>query len=598
MLVTMTVRYRTWIAAVTLGCALVGCPARAAGVALDSPMYLAPELSMPKVVTVSTGSTELWLKALARPEAEMKCRAAEAITLAHRHGMRNLTSTIDPLRMELDRANQQATVRLAVAQALIALDAHEAAPSLLRQGEADDDVRDLIEPALARWDYRPARDVWLARLREPAASQRGLVLAIQGLAAVKEARAAESLRELVLSAQSSVRVRLEAAGALGMLHDDGLQADAERLAADPSPRGVIGRLAAAALLRRHDNHQANTLLLRLARDPEPSVAAPAVRRLLEVNPRLIVPDLQSLVASPDATLRALAVDGLRLEPDGRSLHLIADGLDDPHPEVRENACRSLRTLGARKQFREGIIVEAVRVLAATEWRGQEQAIILLTELDHKPAATRLVELLSAPRPEVFVTAAWGLRKLAVADTLPAVVRHVQTRQRKLRATAARPDASFGPADLQLAQLNQLLGREKYQPADTVLQEFIPRMEPPMGQAVCQESRAAAIWALGWLHEGQPLPDLATALEGRLNDVASLPREDLRVCRMAAITLGRMNAKRSLPSLRRYCSDQKPSLDPIHNACGWAIERLTGEAMQPPEPIEQVQEERFFLAPGG
>jgi hypothetical protein len=124
------------------------------------------------------------------------------------------------------------------------------------------------------------------------------------------------------------------------------------------------------------------------------------------------------------------------------------------------------------------------------------------------------------------------------------------------------------------------------------------MEPPMRQAVCQESRAAAIWALGLLHEGKPPPGLVTALEERLNDVASLPREDLRVCRMAAVTLGRMNARQSLPSLRRYCADHKPSLDPIHNACGWAIEQLTGEVMQAPVPIEQVQEERFFLAPGG
>jgi HEAT repeat protein len=595
----MVIRYRSCLVALGLVGALALSPAHAADDLLDSPMYRAPELPMPEIVTVVTGGTDLWLKALARPEAEMKCRAAQAIALARRHGMKGLTSTIDPLLAELERPNQHATVRLAVAQALIALDARKAAPSLLRQAEADGgDMRDLAEPVLARWDYRPARDVWLARLHEPTGSRRGLILAIQGLATLHEGRAADPLRELVLSTGAPVPVRLEAARALGMLRKDGLEADAERLAPDASARGRADRLAAVALLRRHDNPEAIALLQRLARDTESAVAAPAVRRLLEVDPQLVSPRVESLATSPDAVLRSLAVDALRLAPSEPRLGLLADRLDDPEPDVRKNACRSLRALAGKSELRARVIGEAMRVLAGKEWRGQEQATILLTQLDHKPAAGRLVELLTAERPEACVTAAWGLRKLAVTETLPAVVRHVQARQRKLRATAAQADATFGPADLQLAQLNQFLGQQKYQPADAVLQEFIPRMEPPMRQAVCQESRAAAIWALGLLHEGKPPPGLVTALEGRLNDVNSLPREDLRVCRMAAVTLGRMNANQSLPSLRRYCADQKPSMDPIHNACGWAIEQLTGEVMQASVPIEQVQEERFFLAPGG
>src|SRR5258705_39967 len=76
------------------------------------------------------------------------------------------------------------------------------------------DLRDLIEPALARWDYPPARDAWLARLADPAAPQRSLTLALRGLGAVREERAADRIRTLALSDRLAGPVRQEAARAL------------------------------------------------------------------------------------------------------------------------------------------------------------------------------------------------------------------------------------------------------------------------------------------------------------------------------------------------------------------------------------------------
>ena len=78
------------------------------------------------------------------------------------------------------------------------------------------------------------------------------------------------------------------------------------------------------------------------------------------------------------------------------------------------------------------------------------------------------------------------------------------------------------SDHQLSQLNQLLGRLKYRPADAVLRSFVPRMERPRQDLVCPEARAAAIWALGLIHEGSADPALVDALQGRLNDAMSLP----------------------------------------------------------------------------
>ena len=66
--------------------------------------------------------------------------------------------------------------------------------------------------------------------------------------------------------------------------------------------------------------------------------------------------------------------------------------------------------------------------------------------------------------------------------------------------------------------------------------------------------------------------------------------------MAAVTLGRMKAKEALGTLRMHCREQKVTSHPIHNACGWAIERITGEAMRPADPVRDEKTETLFLTP--
>jgi HEAT repeat protein len=572
-------------------------PLRADYDEIDSPMYKLPDPPAVRVVSVfPEGARILWLRALERPEADIKCKAAETVALARRRGVAGLETTVPPLLAALDRADQQAAVRLAVAKALVALEAREAAPSLLRQSQAGGgDLRDVVEPALARWQYRPAGEVWLARLGDPKAPRRSLVLAVQGLAALGEGRAADRLRELVLSDATDPAVRLEAAAALGVLRTEGLEKDAEALAADASARGLGARLAAAALLQRHRGDEAVALLRRLSEDGEPAVAARAVARLIEIDPRLVVPAAGRLADSRDAKLRSLAVDVLFRQPSEEHVRLLADRLGDLHPDVRVKVRRFLFELAARKELRGPVIEQTTRVLAGQDWQGLEQAAILLAQLDHKPAGGRLVELLANDRAEVYITAAWALRRLAVPETLPGVVKHVEAQERRLRAAAAHPDATTVLIDHQLSQLNQLLGQQRYEPADEALRRFIPRMERPMTTPVGQESRAAAIWALGLVHEGKPDAKLAAAVEGRLNDIGSQPPEDPRVRRMAAVTLGRLKAKEALPSLRNHCSDFEPTQDPVNNACGWAIEQLTGERMPAPKTLQQTQRD-WFLVP--
>jgi HEAT repeat protein len=557
-------------------------------------MYDSPRPAAAREVPAYVDAKELWLKALARPNAELKRQAADTIILAHQRGIKGLDKAIAPLLAVLDQRDQHPTVVLAAARALIALEAREAAPSLLRHARQGGDLAEIVEPALARWDYQPARALWLERLRDQEASPRALIRAMRGLAAVKEEKAIPLLRERVVAARLPRSLRLEAAAALGRLRGEGLEEDAGNLAAGASARDLVGRLAAVALLAQHRSDKAARILQRLADDPEPAVAAPAVARLLVIAPARVLPALERLLASPDAKLRSLGVEAVLRQPEEKRIRLLRERLGDVHPDVRGKTRDALEEL-AKKGFRKLVIEEATAVLAGDRWQGLEQATVLLVRLDHKPTAERLLELLRFGRPEVFITAAWGLRKLAVPQTLERVLGYVRAKQRQFRAGAARPDPSFFLLDHQLSQLNQMFGQQNYREASAVLAEFVPRMTPPMTAPVCQECRAAAIWALGVLHKGEPVPALVKAIESRLNDSTSMPPEDVRVRRMAAITLGRIKAESALESLRRYCPNFKPTLDPVNNACGWAIERVTGKKLPAPKTI-RVPRRDWFLAP--
>lgn len=578
-----------WAVALALVACLVPA-ARGYDALIDSPMYRDPDVPLPRVITVFPEEKGLWLKALGRPEVELRAEAAAAITRARRRGVKGLETTVAPLRAALDQPDQHPAVVLAVAQTLIVLDAREAAPSLFRAAQdGGTDVRDLVEPVLARWDYRPARAVWLARLQESGIARADLVRAIRGLAELREGQAAEPLRRMVLSERVPGPTRLEAARALDRLGGGSLDEDAGRLAADASPRGVTARLAAATLLLHRQGEPAVRLLQRLTADPEPAVTALAGGRLREIDPQLLVPALDRLLGSPDPKVRSLGVEVLTRRPTTARLRLLADRLDDPHPGVRLQARGGLRDLAARKAFHDAVTAEASRLLAAPSWRGQEQAAILLALLDHKPAAGRLVELLASDRPEVYLAAAWALRKLDVPETLPGVTRYVETMLKQLLAPAAAGrdgGRAHDMIDHQLSQLNQFLGRRKYAPADAPLRRFVPRGR------LGPESRAAAIWALGWVHEGRQVPDLVPALEARLNDTNNPMPEAPQVRWMSAVSLGRLRAKAALPGLRKFYSGAA-SFDPISNACGWSVEQLTGEKMPPGQPVERVQRDTYF-----
>jgi HEAT repeat protein len=564
--------------------------------ALDSAMFKNPDLPDAKEVVVFPPRLKpLLLEALARPDLDTQCKAALSIAQAYVRGMKDMETAVPALTQLLEKPNQARLVVLAVVRALVALDARQTASQLFALAQSgDNDVCLVVEPALAHWDYRPARALWLERIKQPKYEHPRALLAMRLLAETKDEESVPRLREISLATDAPAPNRIAAARALGKIRTTGLERDAKAVGSS-----TVDGLVAAELLRHHAGAEAIALLQELAKNEEPAVSVMAVTRLFEIDPKLLPPLVPHLLASYDPASRALAIDVLARFPSRENVRLLVERLDDLNPELRAKSRRVLHAFAAKAEFHGAVIEDAGRMLQAKNWHAQEQAAILLGQLDHKPAARRLLQLLLSERPEVMVASAWGLRKLTVPETLPAVFQLVSERYELMVANSAVGNLTWDDIDPQLSQLVQFLGERKYEPADAFLRRLIPpllglqKSNPPG-----PHTRAAAIWALGMIHESRPDPELVRLFIDRLRSQDPASRDVPQVRWMAAVSLGRMKARDALPVLREFSNVSKPGKPAVSGSNGatWAISQITGEPMPPPGEVDFTVT-RWFLSPG-
>jgi HEAT repeat protein len=532
----------------------------------------------------------LWRKALEHREADVQREAADSITRALQLGMpmppKLAKELAETLAQVLQQPNQHAVARTAAARALVQLDARQTAELLAKHAARGPiELTQIVEPALARWDYQPQRDVWLQRLSQESLSEGSrptlLHLAAQSLAVAGEQRAIGDLTRLAKGEREPASTRLAAARALGSIQPAGLEELAGKLAKKTGPTSLVDRLVAANLLAHHAEDSTLALLEQFADDPEPAVAAQAMQRLLEIAPQQLIARADKSLAHRDAKIRYFALAALATSPSPESIARIAPRLDDPVVENRVLARRTLLKMAADEKLHATVVERTTTVLAADAWRGDEQAILILTTLKQRQVGARLMELLDHQRPEVFVTAAWGLRKLAV----PELVEPMFAAAKKIDEGVK--SGSGSEHNLQLAQLLEAMGEMKHLPAQSHLLTYVPKAMPI-------EPRTAAIWSLGLLLDGQPDPALARQLEQRLADVGSLPPEINEVRAMSAITLGRMKSEASLPALRQWYKTHGHN-DYVGRCCGWSIERMTGEKLPDPD-VAEMKQGNWFLVP--
>ena len=575
--------HRTFSCVATILLAATG--AACAEIQPDFLMDSDPAFQLPETIKVFRFDYKgMWNDALARPEVDLQRMTAETIALAHKKGVPDLIETVPTLEKILMSESSHPSARFAAARALTVLESVRSSEMLFEATQKyGADLRHLVEPALAEWDFVPIRAVWSKRLDSAGTRPRDVMLAIRGLGRVRDASALSTLRKISLDTVRVPDVRLEAASAAGLLAETGLEADADRLIHETHSTQVINRHCAIRLLTRHGSEPSRQLLIELATDAEPSIAAAALERLNEIDPALVLPFAERAFANADVHVREQGARSYLSLPTTERIGPLGELLDDPHPALRRRICEGLYRLARNAELKETIIQAAMVVLARERWQGHEQASLLLGALEYQPASKRLVELLESPRTEVMINSAWGLRKIADPLTIPAIVDKIR------RQTVARKTIFKLGVDDQVAHLFEACGRMQAMDAELLMIEHIPK-QLILGPL----SRGAAVWALGWLHVGVPNAELGIAFVGRLTDPSMMPPETELVKHMCAISLARMKAIEHVPVLKHLVGDATPN-SKYGMGLQWAIKELTGEVIPGPFP-RFVGPGSWFLEP--
>ena len=373
----------------------------------------------------------LWLQALQRPEVDYQRMAAETVAQAHLYGIPDLVDLVPVLTRILSDPASHRTARFAAARALTVLESRDSADALFEAAQHHGmEMRQLVEPVLAQWDYIPARAVWMERIKVSGVHPRDLVLAIRGLGQVRDSASLPAISAIAMDLLRPAQIRLEAANAAGKITDTGLEGIAQELSKDQRISPRINRLCALGFMTRHSSESAQQLLIDLAADIEPSVAGQALRRLNDIDSALVVPLAELAIKNSDPQVRAEGAKAYLQLPSPERIGALTPLVDDDNPAIRRLVGSRLLELAKKNQFDEPIRSELMRVLAGTRWQGQGQAALVLAMLDHKPAAERFAELLDSTRPEVAIIAAWGLRKLAEPRTVPAILKKILSVEKK------------------------------------------------------------------------------------------------------------------------------------------------------------------------
>ena len=533
----------------------------------------------------------LWKSVLDSKDRELRRNALLSIGQAHEGGYDDFSDLVDNIRATFNRDDLRPITRVDAARTLVILDARSAASDLMKQLN-EPGIRQITEPAFARWNYEPARSMWMKRLTQPDQVPRShLVLAIQCLGQIKSAGAKTECRKITLSSRFDVGLRVIAARTLAGLQTSGLKEVAQQLLARKKPGSD---LVGATLLRNHSGDATEQILTGLLEHSSPPVAAIAWERLNRLNPeRIPAAVLAKTFVTKDARLRQLAVQNGFLRQE-LPLERLTSALDDHHPDVRRAARHALRDR-EHKAVREADSKSVGEIHAATSkalsngysWRGLEQACLLAAEIDHDRAATRIAELLRHERTEVASAAAYSLKELAVEGVLPQMLAYASELDQELMT----PDKG-NPKRVEVIQphLFESFAEHNYRAAEPLLRKYVPKADPRF--STCY-SRMTAIWSLAYLHQESPDPGLVAQLKTRMMDWSSIPPEMDEIVLACALAFGIMKEESAIPQLRKLAGAM-PVQAPGRAAC-WAINQITGEPI-PPKPGMEKSRSQWFLAP--
>jgi HEAT repeat protein len=485
------------------------------------------------------------------------------VNLAHR-GVPIANEFHEPIVSLVNQAKSP-DLRRSLAAACLALDLRTTQPTLVSWAMEDPLLFDFVAAGLAKWKADEIMMKWRSQL-DGSAGEATLCRALQGLGEFGTEEDLAAIR-LVLSTRKEPLVRIAAAKALGSLYREGAEPLARMQwdSASKSSQATSSNDEAGivlGLIWYHRSDEAKQLLRELVDQSTPSVAAQALIRLLEVGNPPPTDLAKKYLAHSDPALRLACLQVWRQHPDPEIIPLLVERLSDPVAEVRGEAAAQLLELA---QASRTSVVEAVTpLLSGTDLMAMEQACLIVGTLQHPGAMKQVGRLLEHPSPDINVTAAWAIRRLSTKES------HAEQVMKKavaLATTMIQKAATKFPTEDEyhrLAHLVETAGELRYRGASSDLLRLVPR-----GLAAVQ-TRCAAIWALGRIHENDPEWPGRKALEERMMDFEGASPEDPWVRYASAIALGRIGNRASLEKMERI---NEPSYSSQYPGLEWARQQL-------------------------
>lgn len=591
---------KRWYAVARLGVAALICVRIGSGVSAQPaedvkgwreslPMMNDPVLEPPaQMLVVHERLVSLWLEAIDRPEFDLRVNAVNALVDLRVQGATGLEIVLPRLqRLVSDDAVE--AVRDSAARALVAFDDRTSA-SLLAEAMASQRVSDqvvmqAIDPALATWGLASAEAQWRSRLerREGSLGLQASAARRLGEAGVESASAL--LMSVAMDAGRSVSVRFAAAEAVAKLNKQGLENNAQLLFAAGDARASM--LAIAMLGGHHGEAAIRCVQASLSHD-NARVREQAVRWFAREG-RSAVSTVEPLAGDADAGVRLAVMEVIRATWPQSAIDVLIAALADQERVVRDAAADGLAAVIAGDEARSEVQAALSDTLAGSNALALEQASRLVGYAGMVEESPRLLALLGHESPRVRIAAAQGLRVLQIAETESAIL----DRCRILTSQMDDPPADAAPRQAvadELAQHFMLLGQLRCRAADPLLQRYLPKRS---GFAVAD--RAAAIYALGLIHEGQPADAaLIATLEERLGDNNPLDPEASEVRRFSAVALGRMRATTSTDLLKMINSMENSTIS-VGASTRWALTQITGQPQPALQRVEHIPGP-YFLEP--
>lgn len=467
-------------------------------------------------------------------------------------------------------------IRQACALALVWADDSESAELLFKAAPgANDSLRLAVEPALARWRYAAASEMWKTRLNQPLQSINSIRLACEGLTAIGAKDSVPQLSDELRNSGSSFARRSAAAKAICILDP----AKAVELSG-PLTKGTLEEKLLAITLLNNNQSQAAENLLPLCGDSSQGVASAAWTTAFANFPDRLVDLVAAGRHHTDAVVRMTAARVMQQFHSAQHTTWLREMLSDFHLEVR-NVARQMLVQVAEKDtaLRDQIISECAAVIEGNpdDWQGIEQSLLVLAQVRSHAHSAACVNLLKHPRSEVLVTAAWLIELYPDAAITDPVIARIYELDGIFAAPT--PGLDYEAIGLQMAHLIHFAGLQRQQSLKPLFEKDFSKAAPG-GLA----KRGASMWALGLTHEFQADADLAEKFKGRIEDRNTIPPEAEIVRRMSVMALGFMNSRSMIPVVQDAYKVDSPS-SVIPGAARWALPIL---GVPEPPPVPSLQ----------